>query len=623
MSDLWKMFVSGEESLSNVNPVIHQSWQRSRQYNINPQRFENTDLLTKAQLNERCESHESLVRAAKNVLPSMFNFLQGIKHIVLLSDKDGYIIDSVGEPSFLNKVAKVQVSPGTNWREDSRGTNAIGTILHQKTPMTVFSWEHYVKQVHFIDCWAAPIKDPKGNIIGVLDISAEASKKQSKHLLDLAVSGARLIELNLQITRLEQFFSLYKQGFSVAGQMLTEGLIAIDYDGLITDINNTGASLLGYKREEIIGQMAVDVLKTKSWSLTGEPSELQLELKQGPNVYTKLRQVSDVSGARVGAVGTLSLDASCKQKTTIVGRSQFMKDVIQRAGKTAQTNATVLITGESGTGKENVARYIHEMSNRCEQPFLPVNCAAIPDSLIESELFGYVEGSFTGAKRGGMPGKFEVCDGGTIFLDEVGDMPLSAQASLLRVLQEKEVCRIGDDRQRKVDVRIISATNQDLNVLTKLGRFRLDLYYRLNVINISIPPLRHRMEDLFDLVPHLLRKVCLMHNKALLSITPEVYEYFLAYSWLGNVRELEHCIESMVVMGDTDDLDIKDLPPQMKEIIICKDQNNQLDTKTKQATVSAILMALEEAHGNRGDAAQKLGIGRTTLYRKMKELGIN
>jgi len=621
VSDLWKMFVNGEESGGQVKPLIHQSWQRSKNYNINHQRFENTDILTMPQLNERCQSQEQLVRAAKNVLPNLFNFLKGLRHIVLVSDKEGYILESIGEPAFLNKVQKVQVSPGTNWREDSRGTNAIGTILHEQRPLTIFGSEHYVQQVHFIDCWASPIKGPQGEMIGVLNISAEASKVESGHLLNLAVTGTRLIELNLQLYRLEQMFSIYQQGFNLAGQMLTEGLIAIDFAGIITEINHSGATLLGYKREDIIGRLAVDVFKSRCWGFKGEASDLHLEMKSGMNVFTQFQQVTGENGNTVGAVGTLRLDLATKTRNNIVGRSQSIKDVVRRAEKTAQTNATVLITGESGTGKENIAHHIHAKSNRAGQPFVPINCAAIPENLIESELFGYVEGSFTGAKREGMPGKFEIADGGTIFLDEIGDMPLNVQASLLRVLQDKEVCRIGDSRLRKVDVRIIAATNHDLNALTQNNQFRLDLYYRLNVVNIAIPPLRQRMEDILDLIPYLVKKACQTHAKPIPKISPDMYDYFLAYSWPGNVRELENCIESMVVMSENGEFCINDLPPYLQKTPSTAKEKH-LDLHTKKATTNAILMALQAANGNRAIAAQSLGIGRTTLYRKMKALGL-
>jgi PAS domain S-box-containing protein len=617
------MFVNGEDKVSSVDPLIHQSWQRSRNYNINHQRFENTDVLTRPLLKERCQSNEHLVRAAQNVLPELFNFLKELKHIVLFSDQEGYILQSVGEPTFLNKVQQVQVSPGTNWREDVRGTNAIGTILHEHVPLTILSWEHYVQQVHFIDCWAAPIKGPQGDVIGVLDISAEASNEQSRQLLDLAVTGARLIELNLHLYRLEQMFSVYKQGFNLAGQMLQDGLIAIDYDGTITEINHIGASLLGYKREDVIGQMAVDVFKSKSWGFKGEASNLNLEMKSGLNVSTQLQQVTDVNGNTLGAVGTLKLDTLADTRNVIVGRSKLIKDVIRRAEKTAQTNATVLITGESGTGKENIARRIHAKSYRAGQAFVPINCASIPETLIESELFGYVEGSFTGAKRGGMPGKFEIADGGSIFLDEVGDMPFNVQASLLRVLQEKEVCRIGDSRLRKIDVRVIAATNQDIHALTMSGQFRLDLYYRLNVVNILIPPLRDRMEDLLDLIPYFTKKACQIHKKPLLEISPKMYDYFLSYTWPGNVRELENCIESLVVMSENHELSIDDLPPYLGNMELSSKTEKHLDLHTKKATTSAILMALQEANGSKGTAAQLLGISRTTLYRKMKELGLH
>lgn len=623
MSNLWRKFVNGEEGLSNVRPLIHRSWQRSKNNNINHQRFENTEILTLSQLKERCQNNEALVRAGKQVLPSLFNFLKELKHTVLLSDKEGYILESVGEPTFLSKVQKVQISPGTNWREDIRGTNVIGTILQEPVPMAIFGWEHYIQQVHFIDCWGAPIKNPQGEIVGVLDISAEATTNQRNYLLDLAVIGARLIEMNLQLFLLEQNFHIYKNGLSITGKLLREGVIAINSGGFITEINKTGALLLGYKREDLIGRLAAEVFNHRCWGFKEDASELYLEMKNGQNVISHLQEVYDDFGNRVGVIGTLQLSNASPEKAFNVGRSESMKNVIKNAEKVARTNTTVLISGESGTGKEKIARYVHERSFRATRPFIPINCAAIPENLIESELFGYVEGAFTGARRGGQPGKFEVAHGGSIFLDEIGDMPLHVQASLLRVLQEKEVYRIGDSQPRKVDVRIIAATNKDLYSLTKSEEFRQDLFYRLNVVNIVIPSLRQRTEDIFELVPYFLRKVCLAHNKPLMEIEPDAYDFLLAYSWPGNIRELENCIERMVVMTENTVLTVDDLPMQIQNINSRIKKGKELEQHTDNATISAILKVLKETNGNITIAAQLLGIGRTTLYRKMKKLGLN
>ena len=294
--------------------------------------------------------------------------------------------------------------------------------------------------------------------------------------------------------------------------------------------------------------------------------------------------------------------------------------VFKRAEKAAQTNATVLIQGESGTGKEIIARYIHQNSIRGDGPFVALNCAAIPATLIESELFGYTDGAFTGARRGGQPGKFEIAQKGTIFLDEIGDMPHNVQASLLRVLQEREVVRIGDNRPRKIDVRVVAATNKNLTSRIEDGDFRLDLYYRLKVVTLELPPLRHRLEDIYDLVPFFIKKICGNSGKPPISVTEDVYTRLLAYDWPGNVRELENCIESMLAMAESSFLTVDDLPEEVtaQNARMWDQGENLMDRQMKHA----IVKALAKTNGKIAPAARVLGIGRTTLYRKIEEYGI-
>ena len=276
--------------------------------------------------------------------------------------------------------------------------------------------------------------------------------------------------------------------------------------------------------------------------------------------------------------------------------------------------------GESGTGKEIVARYIHQLSSRGRGPFVALNCAAIPATLFESELFGYTEGSFTGAKRGGQQGKFEAAQNGTIFLDEIGDMPQDVQSSLLRVLQEKEIYRIGDTRTRSVNARVIAATNKDLRTLVDEGHFRLDLYYRLKVVTIDLPALRDRIEDILDLAPYFLNKLCESAGKPTPDISDTVYTQLLSYSWPGNIRELENCLESMIAMADGFVLTEEDLPEEIKgHLSVSRDNNNLL---LEEQTRQAIIQALMKTNGRVAPAARMLGIGRTTLYRKMYEYNI-
>jgi len=432
--------------------------------------------------------------------------------------------------------------------------------------------------------------------------------------------GASMIEKNLQLFDLENQLKFYQEGAKLASSLLKQGFIAINKNGYITDINPLGAVLLGRKAENIIGQLAAEVFSTpKGWMLSGHSLDLQIKDRAGQEFSTHLKRVENEDGLSLGAVGTLQIaEANSALPSTLwIGQSQLSLRTLARAAKVASTHSSVLIHGESGTGKEIIAKTIHQLSPRRDGPFVALNCASLTTSLIESELFGYVEGAFTGARRGGKPGKFELADKGTILLDEIGDMPMSVQIALLRVLQEKEVSRIGDTKAQKVDVRVLAATHKDLSALVSSELFRLDLYYRLKVVTMELPPLRERSEDIRDLVPYFIRKACESCGCPLLGIEEEVYDHLLGQHWPGNVRELENCIESMVALAEGPILTVSDLPDEFQTCVVKKPEH-LLEQQTKQA----ILYALTQTKGKIAPAAKLLGIGRNTLYRKIKELEI-
>lgn len=531
--------------------------------------------------------------------------------MVLLCDNEGYILETLGNTPFMTKAQQVHLSPGTNWREEFKGTNAIGTSLIEKIPVRVLGWEHFVQENHFLTCSAAPIKNMNGEIVGVLDISGEVGNtEKNNRLLEVAIMGAKMIEQNLEIYSLQRSFQFTKQGLKLVIQMLKEGVIAINSLGLITEINQSGAQMLGRKQEEIIGHLASEVFQASKGCFQ--------------NISSSLKPLLDEYGNALGAVGVLNITQSTKEtKPFWVGRSDVTRQVFDRASKAAASNSVVMISGESGTGKEIIARYIHQSSPRNDGPFIALNCAALPHSLVESELFGYADGAFTGAKRGGHQGKFELANEGTIFLDEIGDMPLEVQVSLLRVLQEKEVMRIGDTKARKINVRVIAATHKDLQSLVTQGLFRLDLYYRLKVITIDVPSLRNRIDDIFDLIPFFIFKVCQSMGKPPMEIDQTIYKYLLTQNWPGNIRELENCIESMVAMAEGSVLTINDLPAEYKKQTCNLEENPLHLTLLDEQTKKAIIIALNQTKGKIAPAAKILGIGRNTLYRKMHELDIN
>lgn len=324
-------------------------------------------------------------------------------------------------------------------------------------------------------------------------------------------------------------------------------------------------------------------------------------------------------------VDELKLELKDKyQFKNIIGQSGMMQEVFRAMEKVINSNVTVLIQGESGTGKELIARAIHfHNKQRCNNPFVAVNCSALPESLLESELFGHERGSFTGA-TGRRIGKFEQANGGTVFLDEIGLMTPATQAKVLRVLQEKEIERVGGNELIKVDNRVISATNKDLEEEVKKGEFREDLYYRISVFPIKLPPLRDRKEDIPLLAAHFLTKYANEERKELESISPEALELLMAYHWPGNVRELENAVERAVVLANPPEITAKDLPPSVRSLGEKKiyEADNTLSSWIEKLEEEALRQALLECEGNISQTAKKLGIGRATIYRKAKKYGL-
>ena len=620
MENHWKRFINGECVEAEVTPSIYRSWQRSIEFHVDHTLVSNQDILSTPNLRKRRDAQESLIRASRPVMPYIFGLLGNTNYTILLGDNDGYIIEAIGDAPFMSKAQKVNLSPGASWREEVRGTNAIGTALRDNAPISVFGWEHFVHDNNFLACSAAPIQNSLGAPLGVLDISGEASPDREK-ILTIAMMGASMIEKNLRLFELENQLKFYQEGAKLASSLLHQGFITIDRNGSITDINPLGAVLLGRRQEDVIGRLAVDIFSApKEWMLSGHSLNLQIKDSAGKEISSHLKRVVNEVGQSLGAVGTLQLTpvASSMSNTLWIGHGQSTQRTLARVSKVAATHSSVLIHGESGTGKEIIARTIHQLSPRREGPFVALNCASLTASLIESELFGYVEGAFTGARRGGKPGKFELADKGTIFLDEIGDMPMNVQVALLRVLQEKEVSRIGDTKALKIDVRVLAATHKDLTALVASELFRLDLYYRLKVVTLELPPLRERPEDIPDLVPYFIRKACESFGSPILGMEEEVYSHLSNQLWPGNVRELENCIESMVALAEGPILTVADLPDEFQKSVLEPKSEHLLEQQTKHA----ILYALTQTRGKIAPAAKLLGIGRNTLYRKIKELDI-
>jgi transcriptional regulator with PAS, ATPase and Fis domain len=433
-----------------------------------------------------------------------------------------------------------------------------------------------------------------------------------------------------------------------------DGIVIIDENAVITMISKSYSDFIGISQENAIGKLVTDVIENTRMHIviqTGETEAAHVQYINGSFMIASRIPIIK-NGEVIGAIGKVlfrnvkelnslyikmkkmgkeleTYKTQLKQLNTatysfedIIGSSKEISIAKSIASKASQTHSNVLLLGESGTGKELFAHAIHLASDRLYAPFVKVNCGAIPSDLLESELFGYEGGAFTGAKKEGKIGKFELADGGTIFLDEIGDMPLHMQVKLLRTIQEKEVEKIGSIGSKKIDIRIIAATNRNLELSMHEGNFRQDLYYRLNVVTINIPALRDRTDDILPIANYLIKKISKDLNKKIFGISQEAEGYLKDYYWEGNIRELENTLERAInVIENSDIISPIDLPDQItgrKKIKIIKTLEETMVTAEREA----IIDALNATDGNKTKTAKVLGIGRTSLYEKIQKYNI-
>ncbi len=519
---------------SSHHYVIKQSQQRSLQFGVTSTISE-SDYLESHMLRLIKEKDEQMVRS---ILPTIEKFIPMVfahHSILVLSNRDGYILHSQGDPHFLDHASKIQLLEGAGWREEVRGTNAIGTAIVEKSPVYVVGDEHYCKMNHTLYCAASPIFDPSGEILAVLDVSGYAGDFHqsipfvidgiARQMEDWLLLGHEKSQLVLEVTDRQQRY-----------------LFAFDQAGQLSGTNREARKFL-----------------STIWSDPELACETTLR-KLFPRHQYEMSVLLDRRTPFVSMTGN-------RRPTFPTNREIFCQDpnlekALQLASRAALTDMNVLIDGESGTGKELVAKFIHQHSERRDGPLIAINCGAISPHLLHSELFGYEGKAFTGASANGQAGKFEAANGGTIFLDEIADMPEDMQVALLRVLQEKMVTRIGGHRMIPVNVRVIAATNRDLWEEVKKERFRLDLYFRLMGVQISLPPLRERMDKL-ALGEFLLEGIAHEMNVPLPVLSASTIDVLNAYHFPGNVRELYAVLRQSVFLADQGIIHPVHLPPHM------------------------------------------------------------
>lgn len=587
MAEAWDLFQQKGIIAQGVRPVIASSWERSKK--ADPPAFQKP--LSRNELKLRQEKMATILRTARPIMREICR-LSG-KNYIEFYDADGYSLEGYGNSIFPPVI-------GFNCSEEALGTNSIGIALKEDMPIRVEGFEHYAMWLHTYSCVAAPIHAQSGNIVGVISIINPYGQLPD-WVFQILCLGAQIIEKGLHNNGDSEDITKIKNTFEKIVNLVTKESGANKKNQ--GPLGNTPEDLHPYtKREDLIGKnnVSFDFTQFISGKKRGETS---------PNLMAK--KGKDQSKSQ-GDQGNWEL---------LKGVNPVWQEIRKTIEKAIPYQPNVLIEGETGTGKEIIARTFHNLSGR-KGKFVPINCGAIPAELLESELFGYEEGAFTGAKKGGNLGKFAWADEGTIFLDEIGEMPLSMQVSLLRFLQDKTIIPVGGNTPRKLNVQIIAATNRNLEEEIAKGNFRSDLYYRLNVVNIYLPPLRHRRDDLPWLINLLLEELGREHNKRV-QVTEEAVALLGRYHWPGNVRELRNVLERGYIQSEGGWITPKDLPQFLT------DQSPQSHEKTgyfkdrveiKEKTV--IMETLEACQGNISATARKLGISRVTLYKKMKNLGI-
>ncbi|MEW8419586.1 MAG: sigma-54-dependent Fis family transcriptional regulator [Candidatus Thiodiazotropha endolucinida] len=615
-----------------LNEQIIRSWKRCiNDHILDPEHQPETIVVDHADLKERQEKYGNLSAIAFSEITNLHQLVAGSGHSILLADDEGVVVNYVSDPMFTNTADKTGLQLGAVWTEQSQGTNGMGTCLIEKRPLIIHQNEHFFPQNTQLSCSAAPILDPTGKLIAVLDASSQSCQAQ-QHTMVLVDMSAQLIENRLFLCCMRDNYILRFHSRPEFISTLGEGLLAFDGDGCIKAVNRSALFQLDVANIKSLLRQRIETLfdihmsgaLENAHNFATVPNVLR-DIAHGRRFYAAFQPPSSDKRLSSGRTLRFSKSTSGAEVKPVLDGMEFgdtrMRHNIERAKKLLDRDVPFIVLGETGVGKDVFAKAIHKSSCRAENPLIAVNCASLPESLIESELFGYRPGAFTGANREGYRGKIVQADSGTLFLDEIGDMPLHLQARLLRVLEEREVIPLGGEDPIKVDIRLISATHKDLQLLVNEGRFRLDLYYRLNGISLKIPPLRDR-EDRDALIQHLLvqetgdRKRIIIEDKAL--------EALHDYHWPGNIRQLRNILRTLIGLCDNARIRFEDLPVEIFNITNSGKSKKRLGPTNSLdiAERDAILRELEAAYWNITQVASKLHISRNTVYRKMKRFDI-
>lgn len=583
------------------------------------------------ELREHRDAMEELLRTARFGVEALYRQVAGLGYVLLLTDNHGITVDYIGDESTTDYLRAAGLYLGADWNEARAGTNGVGTCIATGEALTVHQTDHFDATHIPLSCTVAPIFDPVGNLSAVLDISAlQSPRDKSSQFLALQIvkSFAHRIETANLIRASSRSWVVKLTSNQALAEVDTEYVLVLDSSGRITGFNQHARGLLAEETRtnwrgatHALGRLFSDFFDCEIDNLTRFATTSSIErnvIRLSASGRSLFIQVVPPATIRVRhapvAAGDCNLPAPLK---TVAGEEPSVQRSLRKLARLINTNMSILVSGETGTGKEFLAKAIHQASARAKGAFIPVNCAALPDSLIESELFGYESHSFTGASSKGKKGLIREAQGGTLFLDEIGDMPLTSQTRLLRVLAEREVTPVGGSRPVPVDMRVIAATHQDLLALVRLGRFREDLYFRLNGATIALPPLRDR-SDLAWIVAQLLAKRTAEGPR---SLADDALDALAAYGWPGNIRELVNVLDFACAVAAGPRIEIDDLPEQVFPKVSAQGVKRAGEDAVGRE-VDALKEDLRRANWNISAAARLMGVDRTTLHRRMRRLGL-
>lgn len=647
----WESFVSGEPlAVMPVSKLVLSSWQRSARAGVQPGTRLAPLVASGDGLDQLRRRNHDLLWAAKGLFVNSAHLLEGSGSIMMLTDPNGVVLEVAGDMHTRESAQSVHLVEGGNWHEGVVGTNGIGTALAMRRPVQVHAAEHFGEGIKCWTCAAAPVFLPgTEQVIGVVDISGPPSTYQGSNLV-LAVAAARQIEAVLAERASREHICLLEACLKFGTPNEAGAMLAIDRHARLIHITGSlpgtelhlGACLPGLEPGRQVEEWARRLPEgvRPEWlhpvSVDGRSIGALLVVPKIPRATTSLPLAGVASRLRSVIAAALpqtnttmrpyfksEIDPARSGFDNLMGKSAALNTAIDRARQLSGRRVAVLIQGETGVGKELFARAIHGDEDR-SGPFITFNCGATTKELIGSELFGHVRGAFTGATNEGRPGRFELAHDGTLCLDEIGELPLELQPVLLRALEEGVVCRLGETKPRRVDVRLLAMTNRDLLKEVAVGRFRRDLYHRISVTCVRVPPLRERGSDIELLTQHFNQKLAERHGIDGRSFGPEVMALLRAYSWPGNVRELRNVVESLLLISNEDAVRCNELPEELL-LLAGNDIKSTAGlivpapaASLEEAERLAIMFAVKKMHGNLTQAARALGVSRSTLYRKVE-----